>query len=215
MRSFHKSWPLQYNRQTPGEKMTTKQQKALALEKLYESFSRCTECPLLITREHHMVCGQGNPNASLMLIGEAPGRLEDEQGLPFVGKSGMLLTKALECLSIDRKDIFITNSVKCRPPENRKPTFAESKQYKTLFLLQEIAIIKPRVICTLGATALECLLETPIKMEAMHGKSLLFEGITLIPAYHPAYVLRNPAKFETWFTDLEKAWNEAKKHNKN
>jgi len=186
--------------------MNQKQSKAIALQKLYEPYKECFACPLSISTKHKVVCGQGNPNAQLLLIGEAPGRLEDEQGLPFVGKSGMLLTKALTCLDIDRKDIFITNSVKCRPPQNRKPTPQESKAYKHLLLLKEIDIIQPKVICTLGATALECLLETPVKMEAMHGKKLSFNGIILIPAYHPAYVLRNPTKFEAWFKDLEQAY---------
>jgi uracil-DNA glycosylase len=186
--------------------------KALLLQKLYEPFKECAHCPLGITTKHNVVCGQGNSNAKLILIGEAPGKHEDEQGIPFVGRSGMLLTKALSRLNIDRKDIFITNSVKCRPPQNRKPTRPESKTYKNLLLLQEIDIIQPMVICTLGATALECLLETPVKMEEVHGKKLSFNGIILIPAYHPAYILRNPNKFETWLNDLEKAWSLAQKN---
>lgn len=191
--------------------MNQKQLKANLLAELYQPFKECLSCPLSITTQHNVVCGQGNPNATLMFIGEAPGKHEDEQGLPFVGKSGMLLTKALACLDIDRKDVFITNSVKCRPPQNRKPTHLESKIYKNLLLLKEIEIIQPKVICTLGATALECLLEAPVKMEELHGKKLSFNGITLIPAYHPAYVLRSPTKFEPWFKDLEKAWELAQK----
>lgn len=183
--------------------------KADALQKLYQPYKKCSACPLGLTTQHNFVCGQGNPDAKLMFIGEAPGRHEDEQGLPFVGKSGQLLTKALACLGIDRKDIFITNCVKCRPPQNRKPTHLESKLYKQLFLLKEIEIIQPKVICTLGATALECLLETPVKMEQMHGKKLSFNGTILIPTYHPAYILRSPNKFEVWFHDLEKAWKMA------
>jgi DNA polymerase len=187
--------------------MSNKQSKALLLQKLYESFKECKTCPLGIATKHNVVLGEGDPNAKLLFIGEAPGKNEDEQGKPFVGKSGMLLTKALSCLDIDRKDVFITNCVKCRPPQNRKPTHIESKIYKNLLLFKEIDIIKPRIICTLGATALECLLETPVKMEEMHGKTLSFNGITLIPTYHPAYILRSPNKFEAWFKDLEKAYN--------
>ena len=138
--------------------MNEKQSKALLLKQLYEPHKKCSPCPLALQTNHNFVCGHGSPNAKLMLIGEAPGQHEDEQGLPFVGKSGMLLTKTLACLGIDRKEIFITNIVKCRPTNNRKPTPEESKTYKHLFLLKEIEIIKPTVICTLGATALEGLL---------------------------------------------------------
>lgn len=191
--------------------MKKQKSKALLLEKLYEPFKECINCPLAISTKHNVVCGQGNLDAKLMLIGEAPGKNEDEQGIPFVGKSGMLLTRTLARLDIDRKDIFITNSVKCRPPQNRKPTHLESKAYKHLLLLKEIDIIQPKVICTLGATALECLLEAPVKMEEVHGKQLSFNGIILIPAYHPAYILRSPNKFETWFKDLQMAWSLAQK----
>jgi uracil-DNA glycosylase len=185
--------------------------KAFLLQKLYEPYKECVSCPLSIPTKHNVVWGKGNPEAKLMLIGEAPGKYEDEQGIPFVGKSGMLLTKALTCLDIDReKDVFITNSVKCRPPKNRKPTPQESKTYKQLLLLKEIEIIKPKVICTLGATALECLLEEPVKMSDLHGKNLSFDNIILIPTYHPAYILRSPQNFEPWFRDLEKAWTLAR-----
>jgi len=186
--------------------MNKKQSKALLLQKLYKPFKECLACPLAIPTKHNVVLGQGNPEAKLVFIGEAPGKHEDEQGVPFVGKSGMLLTKTLSCLDIDRKDIFITNSVKCRPPQNRKPTHLESKAYKHLLLLKEIEIIQPKVICTLGATALECLLETPVKMNELHGKKLSLNGIILIPTYHPAYILRDPRKFDAWFADLELAW---------
>lgn len=191
--------------------MSKKASKSILLQKLYEPYKKCAACPLNTPIEHNIVCGYGNAESPFMLIGEAPGRHEEEQGLPFVGKSGMLLTKALNCLDINRKDIFITNTVKCRPPENRKPTHQESKIYKELLLLKEIEIIQPKVICTLGATALESLLEAPVKMEQMRGKQIDYNGIILMPAYHPAYVLRNPSKFEVWFKDLEKAWHLANK----
>lgn len=186
--------------------MIKKTSNALLLQQLYEPYKKCSPCPLALINDHNFVCGNGNPDAKLMLIGEAPGQHEDEQGIPFVGKSGMLLNKALACLGIDRKDIFITNTVKCRPPQNRKPTPQESSLYKKLFLLKEIAIIKPKVICTLGATALESLLEAPVKMNEQHGKSLIFQKTVLIPTFHPAYILRDPRRFNEWFEDLQKAW---------
>ena len=186
--------------------MNNKTSNALLLQQLYEPHAKCSPCPLGLVEQHNFVRGYGNPNAQLMLIGEAPGKHEDEQGIPFVGKSGMLLTKTLACLGIDRKDIFITNSVKCRPPQNRKPTPQESALYKKLFLHEEIKIIKPKIICTLGATALECLLEKPVKMNELHGKTLDFCSTTLVPAFHPAYILRDPRRFDEWFEDLQKAW---------
>ena len=191
--------------------MNTKKSKAVLLKQLYAPYIPCLSCPLALNTHHNFVCGYGNPNASLMLIGEAPGEQEDKKGLPFVGKSGQLLSKALECLGIDReKNVFITNSVKCRPQNNRKPTAEESTLYKHLFLLKEIEIIKPRVICTLGSTALESLLEKQVKITTVRGKQLNFDGIMLIPTYHPAYILRNPKEFSHWFSDLEKAYNLSK-----
>lgn len=188
--------------------MTRKESNAALLQKLYSPHaSSCQQCPLALTTAHNFVCGQGDPHARLMLIGEAPGKHEDEQGIPFVGKSGMLLTKALECIGVNRNNIFITNSVKCRPPLNRKPTPAESKIYKNLFLLKEIEIIKPTVICTLGSTALEALIEERVKITTLRGKQLAFGNSILIPTYHPAYILRNPKEFTHWFSDLKKAHN--------
>ena len=185
--------------------MNPKATKAHLLEKLYAPYKECTKCLLKLTAQHNFVCGHGNPDARLMFVGEAPGKNEDEQGLPFVGKSGMLLTKTLACLDIHRENIFITNSVKCRPPQNRKPTPQECQIYMPL-LLKEIDIIQPTVICTLGATALEALLQKPAHMSSMHGKELSFHGTTLIPTFHPAYILRDPRKFNLWFADLQKAW---------
>ena len=186
--------------------MNNKESNEQLLQKLYSPYLSCKQCPLALTTQHNFVCGQGNPNAHLMLLGEAPGKHEDETGLPFVGKSGMLLTKTLSCIGVDRNNIFITNSVKCRPPLNRKPTLEESRIYKNLFLLKEIEIIKPKVICTLGSTALETLLEEPVKITTLRGKELAFQDSILIPTYHPAYILRNPKEFPRWFSDLEKAY---------
>lgn len=184
--------------------MTKKISNSFLLQQLYAPYKKCSPCPLNLTTEHNFVCGHGNPNSKIMFIGEAPGKHEDEQGIPFVGKSGMLLTKTLATLGVDRKDVFITNTVKCRPPQNRKPTQQESALYKKLFLLEEIAIIKPKIICTLGATALECLFEKQVKMNDLHGKTIKFANTPVVPVFHPAYVLRDPRKFSEWFEDLQK-----------
>lgn len=182
--------------------MNQSKSKELLLKQLYDLHKKCLTCPL---KNHNIVYGHGNANAQFMLIGEAPGKNEDEQSLPFVGKSGILLTKALASIGIERKNIFITNSVKCRPPNNRKPTRQEIKIYKNL-LLKEIEIIQPYVICTLGTTAFECLFEIPAKMTAIHGTTMPFNSTIVIPTYHPAYILRSQNKYKAWLQDLEKAW---------
>ncbi|HLJ31706.1 MAG TPA: uracil-DNA glycosylase [Candidatus Babeliales bacterium] len=187
--------------------MKSKESKALLLEELYAPYKKCKECPLGFLGRKNVVFGSGNPDATFMIIGEAPGRDEDEQGLPFVGRSGKLLTKVLNLVGIERKDIFITNSVKCRPPENRKPLPIETKTCKDLLLLHQINIIKPKVICTLGATALECLFEKPVKLSDFRGKKLVVGSITIIPTYHPSYILRAPEKLKILMEDIEAAYS--------
>ncbi|HLW72791.1 MAG TPA: uracil-DNA glycosylase [Candidatus Babeliales bacterium] len=187
--------------------MNQKKSKSALLEKLYEPYKKCISCPLGTLGRQTVVFGQGNPDARLMIIGEAPGRDEDEQGVPFIGRSGKFLTKILTSLGIDRKELFITNSVKCRPPQNRKPTFLESKTCKDLLLINQINIIKPKVICTLGSAAIETLLEKPVKINTIHGTQLSFGSITIIPTYHPAYVMRNQKKLDLFMKDLYTAYS--------
>jgi DNA polymerase len=190
--------------------MNQKESKSLLLQKLYEPYKKCLSCPLGILGRQNVVFGDGNPDAKLMIIGEAPGKDEDEQGIPFIGRSGKFLTKILTSLGIDRKELFITNSVKCRPPQNRKPTPLESKTCKDILLINQIKIIKPKVICTLGSAAIEALLERPVKMHEIHGTQLLFDSIIIIPTYHPAYILRNPKKVDLFIKDLHTAYSTCK-----
>jgi DNA polymerase len=185
--------------------MNIKLYKQQLLDALYAPYKKCMECPLGTQGRMQVVFGEGNPDARLMIIGEAPGRDEDEQGRPFVGRSGRLLSKIITSANLERSEIFITNIVKCRPPNNRKPAPLESKTCKALLLLNQIKIIQPRVICTLGASALEGLLETEVKITKMRGKPIAFGEITIIPAYHPAYVLRNPKELEPLVLDIQKA----------
>jgi DNA polymerase len=140
-----------------------------------------------------------------MIIGEAPGRKEDELGIPFVGKSGALLTKILFELGIARENVFITNIVKCRPPNNRKPFPIEIKTCTELLLFNQIKIIQPQAICTLGSTAIEGLLKTKLKISAIHGTLFYFDSIATIPTYHPAYIARNPKMVPFFIKDIEKA----------
>lgn len=184
--------------------MDKKKQRETLLQKLYEPYQHCTQCPLGMLGRSKVVFGEGNPHAQLVFIGEGPGRDEDRLGRPFVGRSGQLLTRVLkDALEIDRSDVFITNIVKCRPPENRKPTPQEAKTCTQLLLFKQLKIIQPRVICSLGATALEGLLNKEVKISQYRGKPLtIFDSIILLPTYHPAYILRNPKELKTFIDDL-------------
>lgn len=187
--------------------MNQKESKAFLLQKLYEPYKKCIACPLGTLGRINVVFGEGNPDARLMIIGEAPGKDEDEQGVPFVGRSGKFLTKVLLSLAIDRKELFITNSVKCRPPQNRKPTPLERQTCKDLLLIKQIEIIQPHVICTLGSAAIESLLEKPVKMNEIRDCKLFFGSIPIIATYHPAYIMRNPKKLDLLLKDLQTAYS--------
>lgn len=182
--------------------MVSKKFKEKLLHDLYEPYKKCIQCPLGTLGRKNVVFGEGNANASLMIIGEGPGQEEDAQGRPFVGRSGQLLNKLLSAAGIERENVYISNIVKCRPPGNRKPYPIESATCKSLLLTKQIKIIRPRFICTLGATALEGLLEKPIKITQWRGKQIPLDDIIVVPTYHPAYILRNPKELETMLDDL-------------
>lgn len=184
----------------------TKIFKQQLLDQLYAPYRKCMQCPLGGLGRTNVVFGDGNPDARLMLVGEGPGREEDEQGKPFVGRSGKLLNRIFEAIGIKRNDVFITNIVKCRPPNNRKPLPNETKICKNLLLINQIKIIRPKVICTLGSAALEGLLEQEVKITKVRGRQQIFEGIPVIPAYHPAYVLRNPKELDFLADDIKLAY---------
>lgn len=182
--------------------MEQKAEKQKLLNELYAPFQNCTQCPLGTLGRTHIVWGEGDPNAQLMFIGEAPGADEDAQGRPFVGRSGKLLTKTIEGLGIKREDVFIANIVKCRPPENRAPRLLESSVCMTLFLFNQIKIVQPKIICTLGNSPLQALLGSEMKITKVRGTVLEWQGFKLVPAYHPAYILRNPPALKTFTADL-------------
>lgn len=157
----------------------------------------CTLCRLAETRKQ-VVFGTGNPNAELMFIGEAPGRDEDEQGKPFVGRAGQLLTDIIKAMKLTRDDVYIANVIKCRPPENRNPEPDELDACRP-YIRQQIDIIHPRVIVTLGKFAMQSLAGKAFAISATRGQWIEFEGIRVMPTYHPAYLLRNPsAKKDVW-----------------
>ncbi|MFA6263935.1 MAG: uracil-DNA glycosylase [Candidatus Babeliales bacterium] len=178
----------------------TKQQ----LESLFLPNVHCTACPLATQGRSHVVCGHGNPHAQLMFVGEGPGRDEDEQGLPFVGRAGQLLTKIIEAMKLKREDVYISNVVKCRPPGNRAPLPIESDTCKKLLLFREIDIIKPTLICTLGATAVQAVLGDGVTITRARGTFYDYKGIPVMPTYHPAYLLRNPDAKRVVWEDMKK-----------
>jgi uracil-DNA glycosylase len=173
-----------------------------SLLKIREDYGECTRCKLHSAR-NKIVFGDGNPKAELVFVGEGPGRDEDAQGLPFVGRAGKLLTQMIEAMGLQRSDVYICNVVKCRPPENRLP---EPDEIKTCspFLLRQLDVIAPRVIVCLGACSAQTLLETNRGISHFRGQWLDFRGRKLMATYHPAYLLRNPAaKADVW-KDLQK-----------
>ncbi|MHB8501977.1 MAG: uracil-DNA glycosylase [Candidatus Acidiferrales bacterium] len=172
------------------------------LLKIRTDLGECTRCKLHRTR-NHIVFGDGHPHAELVFVGEGPGHDEDVQGLPFVGRAGKLLTQMIEAMGLQRKDVYICNVVKCRPPENRAPEKDEVTPCSP-FLLRQIDAIAPKVIVCLGSVATQTLLETNRGISHFRGQWLEFRGRKLMATYHPAYLLRNPsAKGEVW-KDLQK-----------
>ena len=171
------------------------------LEIVKEELKDCKRCKLYKER-NHIVFGEGNEDARLMLIGEAPGHEEDLQGRPFVGAAGHLLDNMLKAINLSRREVYIANIVKCRPPQNRKPERDEIEACKP-FLLKQIDIIKPSIICTLGSVATQTLLETKTPITKLRGHIYDFSGIKLIPTFHPAYLLRNPYQKKGAWEDLK------------
>jgi uracil-DNA glycosylase family 4 len=158
----------------------------------------CVRCKLHTLGRRQVVFGVGNPNADLMFVGEAPGADEDIQGEPFVGRAGQLLTKIIEAIGMKREDVYIANVIKCRPPQNRNPEPDEVEQCEP-FLFRQIETIKPKVIVALGKFAAQCLLKTTEPITRLRGREYKYRDAILMPTYHPAFLLRNPAaKREVW-----------------
>jgi len=171
---------------------------AKALRLIKEDLGECTRCVLSRQGRKTIVFGEGNPNATLMFVGEGPGADEDEQGRPFVGRAGQLLNKMIEAMGLKREQVYIANVVKCRPPGNRTP---EREEIETCspFLLRQIAVIQPKAIVALGAVAARCLLGLNEPMARLRGRWFDFRGTRLAVTYHPAFLLRDPRqKKETW-----------------
>lgn len=175
--------------------------KAAAFAALRERVLACVKCDHLVSSRKNVVFGVGSINAELMFVGEAPGADEDEQGEPFVGKAGQLLTKIIETMGLQRSEVYIGNILKCRPDTpgqsagNRKPT-PEEMQTCISYLHEQIDLVQPKVIVALGATAVEGLLGKTVGITKLRGTWKTYRGIPLMPTYHPAYLLRNQAMSE-------------------
>jgi len=168
-----------------------------ALAKFQKQISGCTKCPLSKTRTN-FVFGDGDPKADMVFVGEAPGHDEDLQGKPFVGAAGQLLTKIIEAIKLDRSQVYICNILKCRPPGNRNPEPREIELCEP-YLIRQLELIKPKVICALGTFAAQTLLKNTTPISKMRGHIHYYHNIKLVPTFHPAALLRNPAwKRQTW-----------------
>ena len=172
-----------------------------ALEQVHTQIRACRLCSLSEKR-HRAVPGEGAPDANVMFVGEAPGGDEDRQGRPFVGAAGRLLTEHLRKIGIDRRNVFITNVVKCNPPKNRDPLPAEIDACRD-YLLSQIALISPKVICTLGRFAAQTLIDPRLSITREHGKSRRMSGILYLPIYHPAAALHQPRYIDGLESDFQ------------
>ncbi len=175
---------------------------AAELVRIREDLGDCKRCTLHETRTQ-IVFGVGDPRAELVFVGEAPGRDEDLQGEPFVGRAGQLLTKMISAMGYSREQVYIANIIKCRPPQNRNPEPDEIISCEP-FLIRQLGAIHPKVICALGKFAAQTLLRTEEKISSLRGRWFEYQGIRIIATYHPAYLLRNPDEKRIVWDDLKK-----------
>ena len=174
----------------------------VSLEAIREDIGECVRCKL---HEHrnNIVFGEGNPKAKIVFIGEGPGADEDATGRPFVGRAGQLLDKIIQAIGLKREDVYISNVVKCRPPGNRTPERDEVATCEQ-FLFRQLALIRPRVIVALGSPAFQCLLRTKETITRARGEWRDWNGIKVMPTFHPAYLLRSPDKKREAWDDMKK-----------
>jgi len=182
--------------------------KSASLEAIRAELGDCRRCRLHTGRQQ-IVFGTGNPKAKLVFVGEAPGEEEDLQGRPFVGKAGQLLTKMIQAMGLTREEVYITNIIKCRPPQNRNPLPDEIAECRP-FLDAQLNLLRPKVICALGSFAAQTLLRTQDKISQLRGRFHDCDGIPVMPTYHPAYLLRNPLDKRLAWNDMLKIMDELK-----
>ena len=188
---------------TPSKLEVEKSQLPDTIDALQKTVLGCHLCSLSKSR-HKVVFGEGNTHADVMFIGEGPGATEDSTGRPFVGRAGELLTKMIEnVLLIPRSEVYIANIVKCRPPGNRVPTESEAFTCRP-YLFKQIELIQPRIIVTLGATAYRYMTNDESPISRVRGNAIETDHYTLIPTFHPSYLLRNPSAKKEAFVDMKR-----------
>ena len=187
--------------QDPTETAIASRLKLPTLQQVRDDLGECTRCKLHKTRTK-IVFGSGEAHARLMFVGEAPGEDEDLQGEPFIGKAGQLLTKMIEAMGLSRETVYICNTVKCRPPNNRNPEPDELGSCEP-FLKGQLAAVKPEVIVTLGKFAAQALLRDQTPISRLRGIWREYQGIALMPTFHPAYLLRSPGEKGKVWGDLQ------------
>ena len=174
-----------------------------ALAAVRTELGDCTRCKLHGLGRRQIVFGVGNPEAELMFVGEAPGRDEDLQGIPFVGRAGQLLTKIIESIGLTREQVYIANVIKCRPPENRNPEPDEVERCEP-FLFGQVDAIRPKVIVALGTFAARTLLRSDAPISRLRGRVYEYRGARLIPTFHPAFLLRSPDRKRDVWEDMKR-----------
>jgi len=195
--SVRVSQPVRSDTAVPAASTTP----TMTLESIREEIGDCQRCKLAPKRTN-IVFGSGNPNAELVFVGEAPGYDEDQQGLPFVGRAGQLLTKIIESIDLKREDVYICNVLKCRPPENRNPEPDEVAACNP-FLKKQLATIRPKIVCCLGTFAAQTVLQNAAPISKLRGKFFDMDGIRVIATFHPAYLLRSPDKKREVWEDMK------------
>jgi len=195
-----------WGRRRPLRKLPLQPQSTESLEVIREDIGDCQRCKLCRSRTR-IVFGSGSPRARLMFIGEGPGQEEDRAGEPFVGAAGQLLTRIIAAIKLRREEVYIANVVKCRPPDNRTPAPEEIATCSP-FLRRQITSIRPLFICTLGGCAAQTLLGTAEPISRLRGRLYDYEGIRVLPTFHPAYLLRNPEKKRAVWEDMQRLMEE-------
>ncbi len=173
-----------------------------SFSELQKEMRACTKCALAQTRRS-VVFGEGNQRADLVFVGEAPGEEEDAQGRPFVGRAGKFLDQMIQRAGLSRKDVFICNVLKCRPPQNRDPDPAEVEMCKG-YLFAQLQLVRPKVVCALGRHAYNTLMGVDARITKIRGQFTEYCGIKLLPTYHPSFLLRNQERVKEAMEDMEK-----------
>jgi DNA polymerase len=197
-------WPVRFlpSRKGSSPRSSLAPPSRATLETVRQELGECRRCKLHSSRTQ-IVFGSGNPQAKLVFVGEGPGRDEDLQGQPFVGLAGQLLTKIIQAIQLSRQEVYIANIIKCRPPGNRNPEPDEISACEP-FLVKQLEVIRPRMICALGTFAAQTLLKTQEKISALRGRFHSYRGISLMPTFHPAFLLRNPQYKRDVWEDMKK-----------